>query len=358
MNRYAFSVLTAVLGLGAACGSQSDQHAPAVGEGGAAAVAGASGAHHGAGAGGARSGTAGEAGGGAEAAEGGAAGSAAAGPSDGGAAGLEQGMIVPVTPSVCSETVGWSGPLPLVNVSSNAVERLLSITADELDVVFLRGGTLYRAHRDAPLQTFGAATTVSVPLGYDPSAGAALNPDGKALVLVSDSGQTVAQLTRASRSVAFGTTADPTSFAAINQRALQTMEHFAAPVWAPDGKSFVLTGFTPKPAGGFPAGVQGLSVVYESAWAGDAWAAPNSISHDLFDGTTAARPLPSALSSDSRTLFYFDEATSKQVARFRDRPDAPLYTAVDLGLRAGAAPNATCDVIYYSSNGNVLFESE
>jgi len=89
-----------------------------------------------------------------------------------------------------------------------------------------------------------------------------------------------------------------------------------------------------------------------------AWAMPANVSEGIFNGTTAKRPLPSALSSDSRTLFYFDEGTAKQAARFRDRPDAPLYTALDLGDRDGAIMNAACNTVYYTSGGNVLVETK
>ncbi len=139
------------------------------------------------------------------------------------------------------------------------------------------------------------------------------------------------------------------------------MEHYTSPVLSADGKSLIYTGFTPKPAQGFPDGVEGVARVYESLWADDAWQMPTSISENLFDGTTAARPLPSGLSKDSRTLFYFDEKTSKQAARFRDRgdPSAPLSTQIDLGDRPGAIPNADCDVLYYTSDdGKVVSETD
>jgi hypothetical protein len=161
-------------------------------------------------------------------------------------------------------------------------------------------------------------------------------------------------LTRASRTAAFGATADDSAFINLNRRAVQTMEHYAAPVLSPDGKSFVYSGFTPEPEQGFPVGVEGVARVYESLWAYGAWQMPESISEGFFDGTTGARPLPSGLSSDSRTLFYFDEKTMKQAARFRDRPDAPLDVVVDLGDREGAIPNADCDVLYYTSDGSLV----
>ena len=89
---------------------------------------------------------------------------------------------------------------------------------------------------------------------------------------------------------------------------------------------------------------------------------PNNLSaqiEDFDDGTGSKRKLPTGLSSDSRTLFYFDEGTGTEVARFRDRPDAPLYDHVDLGALAGATPNAKCDRIYYTSaDANLVTETD
>ena len=359
MKRITFTALGVSLLVASACSSSSDVHAPAVGDGGAST----------AGAGGTRVPAAGNAGAsgratggnssaGADAGQGGTETPAGGTASEGGAGGeLEPGTVVVVPPSACSESAKWSSPIPLVGISSDGAERLLSVTADELDVLFVRDGGLLSAHRTKATADFGTASEVTIPTDYDATAGATLSADGKALLLVAKSGQAFGALTRSSRTAAFSATADSSAFLALNQRAIQTMEHYAAPVFSPDGKSLVYTGFTPEPEQGFPAGVEGVARVYESLWANGMWQMPESISDGFFDGTTAERPLPSGLSSDSRTLFYFDEKTMKQAARFRDRPDAPLGVVVDLGDREGAVPNAGCNVLYYTSGGNVLTET-
>jgi hypothetical protein len=51
-------------------------------------------------------------------------------------------------------------------------------------------------------------------------------------------------------------------------------------------------------------------------------------------------------------------SSSTELARFRDRPDAPLYDKVDLGALQGAVPNSKCDKLYYSSGGDVLTDSD
>jgi hypothetical protein len=268
----------------------------------------------------------------------------------GGAGGEQQGTIVVVPSSACSKIPAWTGATPLAGISTSGDESLLSITADELDIAFLRGGALYCAHRAAASASFAAASAVTLPTGYVATAGVALSADGLTLVLVSSEGQSFGALMRSSRTADFSATADTTAFAGLNQRAIQTLEHYAAPVLAPDGNSFVFSGFLPD---------AGTSVVYESGLSGQAWEMPRNVSQGLFDGSGGKRPLPTGLSSDSRTLFYFDEATSKEVARYRDRPDAPLYDpSVDLGDLAGAVPNEKCDRIYYSAAGSVLTESD
>jgi hypothetical protein len=129
------------------------------------------------------------------------------------------------------------------------------------------------------------------------------------------------------------------------------MEQYAAPVLAPNGTSFIFTGYTTY---------GDISVVYESLATMGVWNMPTNISHLIFDGTGTARPLPTALSADSRTLFYFDEGANQQMARFRDRPEqnAPFYDHIALPGLMGAEPNAKCDRVYYSSAGNVLTEAD
>jgi hypothetical protein len=252
----------------------------------------------------------------------------------------------------------WENATPLPGISTSADERLLAITPDELDIVFLRDAVPMFAHREAASAEFDAGVPLTLADGYGVDAGAALSADGKTLVLLATAGQSFAAFTRGSRDVAFDIAPDDSAFIGINQRAVQTMQHYAAPVLAPDGKTFVFAAFTPEPEAGFPSGFAGVSMVYESVWTSSGFAMPESLSQNLFDGTSANRPLPSGLSSDSRTLFYLEEGSGKQMARFRDRPDAPLYTVVDLDQRSHAVPAAKCERLYYSNGGDVLVSRE
>ena len=352
MNRYTRTACGAALFVAIACSSNSDDHAPAVSGGGASSKSGAGGRS--------ATGKSGS-GGNAESDDAGSAGVAGSASGEGGTSGeggADQGTIIPITPSACSETAVWADGTPLDGISTSANEQLLSITADELDILFLRDNTAMRAHRASAKVAFDEAVALEIADGYGVDAGVALSADGKTMVLLATTGQSFAAFTRSSRDAAFDTTADDSAFVGLNQRAVQTMQHYAAPVLAPDGKTFVFAAFTPEPEAGFPSGFAGASMVYESVWSTNGWAMPESLSQNLFDGTSATRPLPSGLSNDSRTLFYVDEGSGKQMARFRDRPDAPLYTVVDLDQHTRAVPDVACDRLYYSSGGDVLVSAE
>jgi hypothetical protein len=330
----------------AACSSGSDSHPAPISTGGSSDTSdgGAAGSHRLPTGSGGSSGTAG-----AESNSAGAAGEEASGGAGGEGGALPPGTIVVVTPAACSEMPAWIGPTTLNGISTGAIESLLSITADELDIAFLRGGALYLAHRDAAAMDFADASAVTVPAGYDPSVGAALSGDGKTLVLVASNGQGFGALSRDSRTTAFGASADTTAFLALNARSQQTLEQYAAPVLAPNGSSFIFAASTTQGTG---------AVVYESLLTDGVWDMPTNISMEAgFDGGPW---LPTALSADSRTLFYFDKGANEEIARFRDRgePNAPFYDKVALPGLQGAAPNAKCDRVYYSSAGNVLTEAD
>ncbi len=339
-----------------ACSSSDDSHAAPIGSSGgsdgSSAAGGAGGAHHAGGS----SGTGGSAShAGSSNTNGGDAGdeNGSGGSADAGAGGDQPGTVVTVEPGACSETAKWASPVTLNGVST-AHEKLLSLTLDELDIAFSRDGALYRAHRAAASADFGTAAAVTLPTGYDASSGVALSNDGLTLIVVSTDGTAFSSVSRGTRDADFGATADDSAFAGLNARSVQTLEHYAAPVLSLDGKTLVFSGFTP--------GADGLAVVYESTLSNGIWSMPNNLSaqiSDFDDGTGAKRKLPTGLSSDRRTLFYFDEGTGTEIARFRDRPDAPLYDHVDLGALAGAAPNAKCDRIYYTTaDANLVTETD
>jgi hypothetical protein len=258
----------------------------------------------------------------------------------------------PIAPSVCSETAKWSGASSVDPVSSAATETLLSVTPDELDLAFLRGTALYVAHRMEAGASFSVGSPITVPSGWSVAQGAALSPDGKRLLLVSDPDQKeLGELTRPSRDSVFGGDVDESAFAAVNQDAIYTGKLYAYPVVSPGDDQLFFNS-------AFPMG--GSTVVVSTRSGSDAWSAPVKLTGVLLDGESKARRLPSGVSADARTLFYFNEETMLEEARFRDTPtiESPLYDMVSLGARQGAAPNAACNRLYSSSTGDVVVEKD
>jgi hypothetical protein len=279
------------------------------------------------------------------------------GVSSGGTGGDAGGIDVgtgqpPIAPSACSETAKWSGASSVDPVSSTATETLLSVTSDELDLAFLRETALYVAHRSQAGAAFSVGSAITIPSGWSVVQGAGLSPDGKRLLLVSDPDQRkLGELTRASRDGVFGSDVDESAFAAVNEDAVYTGKLYAYPVVSPGDDQLFFNST-------FPMGVS--TVVVSTRSGSEAWSAPVKLTSKLLDGESKTRRLPSGVSADARTLFYFNEETMLEEARFRDTPtiESPLYDMVSLGARRGAAPNAACNRLYSSSTGDVVVEKD
>jgi hypothetical protein len=235
-----------------------------------------------------------------------------------------------------------------MNLSTSTDETLLSVTSDELDLAFLRAGTLYVAHRADKTGTFTVGSAVVIPDSWSAAGGAALSADGKRLVLVSTDQTLLGELTRATRDAAFSTAIDQTAFSTINQTSIYSGNTYGSPALSPDDQELFLNSVAPS---------GGSTVVVSTRTATEPWSAPTRVSAAL-DGAEGARLLPTGVSADARTLFYFNEATMKEEARWRDEPKltSPLYDMVDLGTRRGAQPNTACDKLYSESTGNIVVE--
>jgi len=325
-----------------ACSSDSNDHPAGVSSGGGEQ------------AGGARAGASASAAGrasnsGADGGEGGASSGGTGG--EAGSADIGTGQA-PITPSACSETATWSGASSVDPVSSAAAESLLSVTADELDLAFLRGTALYVAHRAQASAVFSVGSPITIPSGWSAAQGAGLSPDGKRLLLVSDPDQRkLGEMTRASRDGVFGGDVDESAFAAVNEDAVYTGKLYAYPVLSPgDDQLFFNSSFSTGAS----------TVVVSTRGSNDPWSAPVQLTSELLDGDFKARRLPSGVSADARTLFYFNEGSMLEEARFRDTPSigSPLYDMVSLGARRGATPNTACNRLYSSSSGDVVVEKD
>jgi len=257
-----------------------------------------------------------------------------------------------VVPATCDPKVMWGASAPVAGLSSAASETLLAVTPDELDLAFLREGAVYVAHRSTTGATFTLGSPLVIPAGWTAAHGAALSADGKRLLLVSDPDQKMlGELTRSNRSTAFSGPMDTSAFTAVNLDSIYTGKVYASPTLSADddqllfNSSFLETDST---------------IVVSSRTGQSAWSTPKELSAGTFDGSGGKRRLPTGMSADGRTLFYFNEESAQEEARWRatSSVESPLYDMLSLGARRGAAPNSACNRLYSESNSDVVVEKD
>ena len=91
-------------------------------------------------------------------------------------------------------------------------------------------------------------------------------------------------------------------------------------------------------------------VLRESIWDAvqHSWGLPSLVPNPELQSTKdGKRRRPTGISSDGRTLFYFDEVTSLERAAWRDGPTSAFGLFKDIGAFAEAVPNLRCDTLYY-----------
>ncbi len=256
-----------------------------------------------------------------------------------------------VLPPTCRKAAAWSDSASVADVSSADTEVLLAITPDELDLAFLRGAALYVAHRASASGSFTLGDPLAIPAGWSVADGAALSADGKRLLLSGAQESKLGELTRSSRTGAFTGSVDTTAFALVNQDAIYTGRIYASPALsAGDDQLFFNSAF--------PDGSS--TIVVATRKGNDPWSPPQQLVQDTLDGDPGMRRLPSGVSSDARTLFYFNEASNTEEARWRDTAvlNSPLTYMLNLGERRSATPNSACDRLYSESNGDVVVETD
>ena len=265
----------------------------------------------------------------------------------GGAAGKPEAV-----PAACDQLTTWSNATSVSGVSSAARETLLALTPDELDLAFSRDGALYVAHRATQSASFASGSALAVPTGWSAAHGASLSADGKRLLLVSDPDQKrLGEWTRTSRTSPFSGAIDTTAFAIINQDADFTGKLYASPtIAAGDDQLFFNSSFLGADS----------TIVASSRSGTGTWSSPRTLSAGIFDGRAGQRRLPTGISADGRTLFYFNEESAEQEARFRATSSltSPLYDMRSLGARRGATPNFACNRLYSESNGDLVVEND
>ena len=236
---------------------------------------------------------------------------------------------------LCDMAASWGNPVPLAIVSSSdADERLLSLTHDELTIVFTRDDVPMVADRAAASEDFGTPVPLLLPAGYSHERGVALHPDGLGLVIVSQSGG-FADIQRAARGGAFDGAPSTARFVQLADNAARFGASLAFPVLSASGGSLYFTHVGASTSKVFHAQGTSLFPVPEMP--------EDSVTLGGMDGDLK---LTLSVSADERTLFFFDEALGHAAGLWNAAPGAPFYElALFEGLQS-VFTDASCDRLY------------
>jgi hypothetical protein len=339
----------ALLALLVACGSEKVRVGPAApGGSGGATSGGASATTGGAKTGGVQ-GLGGAASGGSPA--GGSAGENLGGEAgSGGEAGTTD--VTPPTPTVCPQKASWGAGARLA-LSTADDDVLGGVTPDELSLVFQSGERVWVADRSSVDDDFTQPLPVVESEGY--FAQATLSPDGLTLVGVRIDGTGFGALTRAARGEPFEGTPDELPFDALYGAPAASFSHgpFADPVFSADGAHLLYSALE--------LDANDSVTVYDARGAEGLWPWGSPVAGVLLYAEAGAFRRPTALSSDQRTLFYWDEVAREARATWRRRLDEAFSGSESVGTRQNAMPNRGCDRLYYTAPGSAgddLFVSD
>jgi hypothetical protein len=222
-------------------------------------------------------------------------------------------------------------------------ERLASVTPDGLVAAWTKAdGTVVAASRDTADERFGEGE----PLPGGPFAGGrvALSPDGLRAIGVDASGRRFVELVRDARDAAFEL-GDGAALATLNAHAGYygfAGESYGDPVIAGDDLSLYFSRYG-------AAGVTKTLQVARRASPSDPWSLGEAVEGSGIEGTETARKIPTGVSGDGRTLFVVDVATGRSSSVSRGGLACPFDRTRDLGDRAWATPNATCETLFFSA---------
>ena len=247
----------------------------------------------------------------------------------------ENGGAAPNLPAVCDAEASWGEPIALSGINTaDADERLLAMTHDELSLVFSRAGTLFVADRSNADTDFGAPVQLTLPGGYTHERGLSLSADGRSLVIVSQTGDAFAEVARASRSGAFGGSADTARFVALNDNASFYGGVLSAPVLAASGQSFFYT-----------QRMATTSYVFRARGTSE-FSAPEMQDVVTLGATDGKAKLGQSVSADERVIFVFDEALGHAAGLWSATATAAFTELVELPGLESAFTNVACSRLY------------
>ena len=253
-----------------------------------------------------------------------------------------------LAPPVCPTDFPFGvTPVAVTYPHSAGGDLLAAITWDERTMVWTTnaGGTVTvnygdRAGRDDAFTTVHTLATSLGPFGEDK---VALSADGLTMMFPSVDHKKLTQVSRASRSAEFdAATATTLPFNRISGGGEGTTPRLASDlVLSKDGRTLFFTDLTPT---------SGVSIFFSDNLGDGTWGSPaGADASHLLIATGGARRRPSGLSSDGRTLFYFDEYVRGPKSAFRKlgAPDfTEFYDVNPIGVRV--MPTDACDRLYLS----------
>ncbi len=257
------------------------------------------------------------------------------------------GFTGPAPPgAACSRTASWGAGVLLSVSSVSDPDAFDAITPDELSVVWTLGQgsarTVNYADRGSTSDPFGAPQSLAA--GQFITDRVAISPDGLRLIVVNADAQGFSELTRTTRTGAFGVAATG-SFSNLDAAGvLSAGQSYGDPVLSADDTVFFYSVY----------GASGQTqTIFRSArlLPGEAWSDGAPVQASAFNAQGALRRRPSGISADKQTLFFWDDVSSMERAAWINDSTGVFDTFVDLGARSMAAPNQACSRLYYSAQG-------
>lgn len=249
--------------------------------------------------------------------------------------------VVDAGPALCDPAVPWVSAGRLPTFAPTSFSQFGAVSGGETSIAYTASnGDVYVADRATTADDFTTASKVNLGATTVAADRVALSPTGKSFIAVSSDRSQLVEFDRATVGGTW-TLADRTVFQNIDAMLSETSGAvLAEPVIGADKNTllFLATLGANKPT------------IYESRYSTtvEQWAAPTALLPAQLRATDAShRRRPTGLSSDRRTLFYFDEVAGHEMAAWRDTQDSAFTTFVDLTGFDEGAPNTACDTLYF-----------
>jgi hypothetical protein len=266
----------------------------------------------------------------------------------GGSGGSSDGGVPPdggtdPNPARCAPSIAWQLLERVESIPNDHFARFGGVSPDELTAAWTSGsGDVYVADRTSYKDPFAAPVKVNtMALASDRVAIAAT---GQSLIAVNADRGSFIGFERPGRDAPW-VVSNGLEFTQVKV-VFEGGALVSEPVLSGDKRSFFFL-VTPP---GQPTHLR------EAVWdpVQRSWGLPARVPNAEFEQAAGGkRRRPTGMSSDGRTLFFFDEASSIERAAWRNAPSAPFDLFKDVGAFGEAIPNLRCDTLYYQGQDSV-----